>query len=87
MNIQIDFTRSEKIEFLESLGYVIENRTEQEWHQWGNHDSQGNWVDINVTYAVKHKLDKIESKLDDAFQNEMSEHLRNILLYAFKNKQ
>lgn len=85
MNIPLYFTRSEKIEFLESLGYVIENKTEQEWHQWGNHDSQGNWIDINVTYAVKPKLDAIKSKLDDAFQNEMSEHLKNILLYKFKN--
>lgn len=86
MNIQIDFTRSEKIEFLKSLGYVIENRTEQEWQQWGNHDSQGNWIDINVTYAVKPKLDRIEFKLDDAFRNEISERLKNVLLYTFKSE-
>ena len=84
MNIQIDFTTSEKKEFLKSLGYVTSERVEQEWWQWGNHDSQGNWIDKTVVYAKKPKMSTIEHTMEEAFQKEMSEHLKKILLHGLK---
>ena len=86
MQINIHFSEFEKVQFLEDLGYEVYEKTVSEWHQWGNHDSQGEWVDRTQLYAKKRKLDASECELDRVFEREISEKLKNVLLYEFKNK-
>lgn len=86
MVININFTSIEKIDFLESLGYNIYDKIEPIWEQWGSHDSQGDWADTTITYAKSPKMSSVEYKIDDAFQKELSERLKNILLYGVKQE-
>ena len=80
MQINLRFSQFEKIEFLKDLGYEIYDKTVSEWHQWGNHDSQGEMANRVVMFARKPKLSATEYELDRAFEIEIAERLKIILL-------
>lgn len=86
MQINIHFSNTEKIDFLKELGYQVYDKTVSEWRQWGNHDSQGEWKDRIEVYAIKPKMSAVEYELNKAFELEIAERLRNILLHPIKSQ-
>lgn len=47
------FSREEKEEVLLRRGYKIVPYTYKKWEQWGNHDSQGDYREINTFVALR----------------------------------
>jgi hypothetical protein len=80
MTININFNQQEKIDFLTLLGYNIYTKTVSNWEQWGNHDSQGDWVDQTVMYAKSNKLSATEDSLENIFKREIEYRLKSLVL-------
>lgn len=78
MEIKIFFNQNEMKLFLEDNGYTIEKKKETYWNQWGNHDSQGEWVECEKTYVMKD--DQIVGSFEDVFYSLMTKKIKNILL-------
>jgi len=85
MQINLHFSQIEITQFLESRGYEIYEKTVSEWHQWGNHDRQGEWKDKIELYAKDNM--GYEHPVNCAFQSEMNIHLKHILLHEYKTKR
>ncbi len=81
VELNVPFTREEKIEFLTKLDYQIVDLDIDVWEQWGNHDSQGNWQTQTLKCAVKNGIAPTKNdKLDDVFEDEMTKKVKRILL-------
>ena len=81
MVLDINFTKEEKIKFLDSLGYKFTIIESHFWEQQGNHDSNGKWRTEYVDCAIKHNgvADKSDS-IDLIFKKEIQNQLKKILL-------
>lgn len=78
MEIKLFFNNEEITSFLQSNGYTIENRKKSYWNQWGNHDSSGEWVEIEKPYVIKD--DQIIGEVNNIFHTLITEKIKNILL-------
>ena len=53
MLFNVNFSKEEQQNYLESVGYRVYQKTIKEWVQSGNHDSIGEWIEFNLTHAEK----------------------------------
>ena len=81
MVLGINFTREEKIKFLDDLGYRFTIIESQYWEQQGNHDSSGKWKNEYIDCAIKNKetADKNDN-IDLVFKEEIQSKLKKFLL-------
>lgn len=83
MNIVTLFTIEEKKEFLLKNGYNLVDYTDKTWEQWGNHDSQGEWIFQTYVVAIKDgekpSSDKVFYKI---FEKTVGEKFKQFILQS-----
>ena len=81
MKLDIYFKESEMKEFLQKEGYSIVDHSYSVWDQWGNHDSQGEWREVNIVSAIKKGETPTEgNRYTRVFEEEITNKLKNFLL-------
>lgn len=78
MEIKVFFSDKEMKTFLEKKGYILEERVDTYWDQWGNHDNQGEWVEYKKLYAVK--KGEQDRPFKDVFESLIEKKMKNTLL-------
>ena len=81
MVLNLNFTKEEKIKFLDELGYRFTIIESHYWDQWGNHDSQGKWKTEYIDCAIKHTgIANKDDNIDSVFEREIQNKLKRFLL-------
>ena len=81
MKLNIYFKETEMLEFLQKEGYSIVNHKYSIWDHWGNHDSCGEWREVNIVCAIREGEAAEEgNRYDRVFEEQILNKLKKFLL-------
>ncbi len=81
--MEINYSSQEKKDILISLGYQLKNEKRNEWKQWGPHDNQGDYLEINRLVFYKNGLQvsidflSDETNINNIFNTELNKKLKS----------